>query len=146
MWVGAALSVISAVVGLLLIPVAEFRAEMIAQADPSERADLEQFATEGFVAGMLWALVISTLIAALFAAFVGFLTWKGSNAWRIVGTVCGGIAALMNLLASLGEPLNLLQFLLAAAILVLWWLPASNRWFAAKQADKARAFQQPMRY
>ncbi|RKW71346.1 FUSC family protein [Galactobacter caseinivorans] len=146
LWVGAALAVVLTIIGVFAVPTSVIRQTLLSDTSGQDRADLERMLTPGFLQGVLWFVVILYVVMAGTAVLVGLQTWKGSNAWRIVGTVCGGIAVLFNLFTVLDSPLSILLFLMAAAIIVLWWLPVSNAWFKAKKAEKKQQFAQPMGY
>lgn len=114
-------------------------------AESVENNSAEVQGLAGIVLGMMVAIGVIMVICAALSVVVGIFTLKGSNAWRIVGTVCGGLWILLLIFSMFGDSGstgnsnvggNLLIMAWNAAIIVLWWLPVTNQWFAAKSAQR----------
>lgn len=135
LWIGAGLYLIANVVVLFATDRAALRAQALGSVPSEMRSQYESILTDSM---LTTSLVIAAVVLALvsgFAALVAWLTNRGSNAWRIVGTVCGALAALSNFAS--GGLIGILFGLLAVAIVVLWWVPQSSAWFRAVSAAKA---------
>jgi hypothetical protein len=134
MYVGAALSIVGIVIAWATK--SQLR-DKLAEASPSLSAD-------DIDAALTFSLVIATVIGLL---AVGLWVWMAvangaGKSWaRIVSTVLGGlsvVSTLFTLSSATGTSvaLQLVSLLLAIAILVLLWLPASSAYFRAQSAPK----------
>lgn len=126
-WVGVALNLLSTVITFALID--DLVDDTLAASGGSAALD-EDAARAAVIAGLVFGLVVSVALTALFAYFIG----KGANWARIVYTVLGVIGILFSLLSLGGQPavlllLALVGLALTIAVLVLLYRPESNAYF-----------------
>lgn len=143
--VGAAIAMVQAILQAVVfssMPLSEFKAMVLEQAPAGMEAEYSNMIdsmSQGLITSMVVTIIALYAVGAILAVLVAIFTRKGSNTWRIVGTVCGVLATLANL-ASFTSPLSLVLAVLGVLIVVFWWLPESNRWFAAIRRNKAMGY------
>ncbi|RII43766.1 hypothetical protein DWB68_00605 [Galactobacter valiniphilus] len=126
--IGAVAYLITAAIQMMTIDAATLREAALAAVPAEMQSQYESIFTEEMInSTKVTAVVLIAIISAL-AGLVAWLTYRGQNAWRIVGTVCGAVAVLGNIT---GGPIGLLFAALAVAIIVLWWMRPSSQWFGA---------------
>jgi len=133
LWIGAALYAVVSIIGMLASDRAVLRDTLLQGIPDSMRADYERLLTPDMLGTVITTSIVFIVILSLFAALVGWFTFAGSAAWRVVGTVCGALAVLGNLVGGTG---GLLWAVLSAAIVVLWWVKPSSAWFAAMRPHR----------
>lgn len=141
MWVGAALSILSAVVAYFMVDTvnALVARELSAQGMP-------ELATPEFLDLMEGAIVVGLVAGGVISA--GLWAWMAvkngqGRAWaRVVGTVLAGLYVL-NFLSGLAQAgasgtavLGALQVGMAVTIVVLMWQPASSGYYTARSARR----------
>ncbi|WP_028047267.1 hypothetical protein [Cellulomonas sp. URHE0023] len=134
MYAGAALSLIGIVVAWATKN--QLR-DTLAESSPSlTPADVDTAVTIALVSATVVGLIAVGLWLWMAAANGAGKSWA-----RIVATVLGGlgvVSTLFSLRSATGTSiaLNLLSLVLAVAILVLLWLPASSAYFRARSASR----------
>lgn len=101
----------------------------------SYRTQLESLEPSALQAALTMTLVLVVVVGIL-AAVAAWRTWKGSNAWRIAGTVCGACMALYQVFMVLTSPiLGLPGLAVCVVVLVLWFSKPATAWFRMKSAQ-----------
>ena len=128
-WVGVALSLVSAVLSFLLLD------DLVDQAlDNANVANAsESAARAGAIGGIVISVIIGVALAALFAHFIG----KGANWARIVWTVLSVLGLLFGLIGIANLPalflvINVVSYALTIATLYFLYRPESNAFFKAR--------------
>ena len=150
MWVGAALTILNA----LLFPlyVDEMRAEFRRHqaATQGETGILVDVDVDSFVRVTIIFMIIVSLIEVGLWVWMAVKTRQGRNWARVLGTVLGTLWAVFAVLGFaigsvaptvaadqdvLSRALSVIGVVLALTIVVLVWVPDSNRWFAARRDE-----------
>jgi hypothetical protein len=131
--IGAALYLIISTVQIMALDAATLRDAALAALPAEMQDEYAAIFTEDMINSSKITAVIFLVILSALAGLVAWLTHRGLNAWRIVGTVCGALAVLGNLT---GGPIGLVFAALAVVIIVLWWRRPSSQWFAAVSAAR----------
>lgn len=123
-WVNVALSVLSTIIGFILIDdIVDAATEDVANAD----ADAARTAA---IVGLVIGLIIGVAIAALLATFIN----KGANWARIVYTVLAALGIIFGLLGIANQPalllvVSLISLVISIAVVFLLFRPESNAYF-----------------
>jgi hypothetical protein len=132
MWVGAALSIIGLLIGILTTDTTR---EQIEEDNPNLTADEIDTAV---AVGVGFAVVISLVAVGLWI-WMAWANGQGKSWARIVATVFGGLGILFGLLGLVLNPatpvsvvLTLVNLVLAIVILVLLYRPDSSRFYEAR--------------
>ena len=150
MWVGAVLTILNA----LLFPlyVDEMRAEFRRQqaATQGETGIFVDVDGDSFVRVTVIILIIVTLIEVGLWVWMAVKTRQGRNWARALSTVLGTLSVVFVVLGFaigsvaptltadqdvLSRVLSVIGVVLALTIVVLLWVPDSNRWFAARRDE-----------
>jgi hypothetical protein len=89
--------------------------------------------------GLLIGVTVVVVIIGILAAVAAWRTFKGSNSWRIAGTVCGGGMALYQLLMLVVQPATgVLGLAICVVVIVLWYSKPASAYFRQTAAAKRR--------
>ena len=88
----------------------------------------DQGITQDAVVVTLWVVVVTGLMAAAFAAVLGFLTMRGHDWARVTLAVCDAAAVVVLLLVTVGFPPAVLALAMGVVAVALLLRPESRAW------------------
>lgn len=125
-WVSVGLGVVSSLISLLFLD------DIVDQTLEADASGMSRDTAQAFaIGGVVFSLIISVALAALFAYFIG----KGANWARIVYTVLAVIGIIFGLFGLLGSQpvvlllLSVVSLAISVATLVFLYRPDANAYF-----------------
>ncbi|MGO1319196.1 MAG: hypothetical protein ACTII7_01865 [Galactobacter sp.] len=143
LWIAAGLYTLLMVSGMGMLAGSDIKATLLDYTDtlPADQASLyrEQFESidNSMLSSAVYFLIVMVVAVGILAAVAAWRTWKGSNAWRIAGTVCGGAMAAYQLFTILMAPAAGFPGLaVCIVVIVLWFSKPATAWFRAQAARR----------
>ncbi len=143
MYVGAALSVLTALIGLFMQD--ELRESTITSLEQTGEEVTQEMVDTAVTVGIVLSLIMGLVFAAVWV-LMAVMNGKGKKWARVVATVLGALGILFNLLglfgATVGGTTTLsvvmsgVMIVLAAAILVLLWNKENTPYYEAMSAPR----------
>jgi hypothetical protein len=143
LWIAAGLYTVLTLVGLSFLSGTDLKSALLESTDtlPADQADLYRDTLDAYTGSMLSGILVFTgvmvVAIGILAAVAAWRTWKGSNPWRIAGTVCGAAMAAYQLFMMLIAPaMGLPGLAVCIIVIVLWFSKPASAWFRAKAAQR----------
>ncbi|MGO3153124.1 MAG: hypothetical protein ACTIJJ_10990 [Galactobacter sp.] len=143
LWVAAGLYTILMLSSMSTFLGGDLKSQLLSAADSMPESQAETYRdaldlySESMLQGVIYFTMAIIVAVGIVAAVAAWRTWKGSNAWRIAGTVCGGAMAAYQLLMVLFSPVvGVPGLAICIVVIVLWFSQPATAWFRARSAKR----------